>query len=236
MEIDMDIKGKTILVTGANRGLGRQFTQALLAAGAAKVYAGARDPQSVRQPGVEAVRLDVTDTESITAAAAALTDVDVVINNAGIMQPASLLASGDIGAIHRIFDVNVWGLLAVTQAFAPVLKRNGGGVVVNVLSVLSWVALPGSGAYSASKAAAWALTNGLRHELRSQGTRVVGVHPAYIDTDMTAGVAAPKSTPEQVVAEVLRALADGRDEVLVDDVGRNVKQSLSSEAPAYLAA
>ena len=232
----MDIKGRTILVTGANRGLGRQFTQALLAAGAAKVYAGARDPQSVTQPGVQAVRLDVTDAESIAAAAAVLTDVDVVVNNAGIMQPASLLASSDIGAIHKIFDVNVWGLLAVTQAFAPVLKRNGGGVVLNVLSVLSWVALPSSGAYSASKAAAWALTNGLRHELRSQGTRVVGVHPAYIDTDMTAGVAAPKSTPEQVVAEVLRALADGRDEVLVDDVGRHVKQSLSSATPAYLTA
>ncbi|MEE2978571.1 MAG: SDR family oxidoreductase [Pseudomonadota bacterium] len=232
----MDIKGKTILVTGANRGLGRQFTQALLAAGAAKVYAGARDPQTVTQTGVHAVRLDVTDAESITAAAAALTDVDVVVNNAGIMQPASLLAPADIGAILKIFDVNVWGLLAVTQAFAPVLKRNGGGVVVNVLSVLSWVALPASGAYSASKAAAWALTNGLRHELRSQGTRVVGVHPAYIDTDMTAGVTAPKSTPEQVVAEVLRALADGRDEVLVDDVGRHVKQSLSSATPAYLAA
>lgn len=232
----MEIKGRTILVTGANRGLGRQFTQALLAAGAAKVYAGARDPQSVTQPGVQAVRLDVTDAESIAAAAAVLTDVDVVVNNAGIMQPASLLASSDIGAIHKIFDVNVWGLLAVTQAFAPVLKRNGGGVVVNVLSVLSWVALPSSGAYSASKAAAWALTNGLRHELRSQGTRVVGVHPAYIDTDMTAGVAAPKSTPEQVVAEVLRALADGRDEVLVDDVGRHVKQSLSSATPAYLTA
>jgi NAD(P)-dependent dehydrogenase (short-subunit alcohol dehydrogenase family) len=236
MEIDMDIKGKTILVTGANRGLGRQFTQALLAAGAAKVYAGARDPQTVTQPGVQAVRLDVTDAESVAAAAAALTDVDVVVNNAGIMQPASLLAPADIGAIHKTFDVNVWGLLAVTQAFAPVLKRNGGGAVVNVLSVLSWVALPTSGAYSASKAAAWALTNGLRHELRSQGTRVVGVHPAYIDTDMTAGVAAPKSTPEQVVAEVLRALADGRDEVLVDDVGRHVKQSLSSATPAYLAA
>lgn len=232
----MEIKGRTILVTGANRGLGRQFTQALLAAGAAKVYAGARDPQSVTQPGVQAVRLDVTDAESIAAAAAVLTDVDVVVNNAGIMQPASLLASSNIGAIHKIFDVNVWGLLAVTQAFAPVLKRNGGGVVVNVLSVLSWVALPSSGAYSASKAAAWALTNGLRHELRSQGTRVVGVHPAYIDTDMTAGVAAPKSTPEQVVAEVLRALADGRDEVLVDDVGRHVKQSLSSATPAYLTA
>lgn len=232
----MDIKGKTILVTGANRGLGRQFTQALLAAGAAKVYAGARDPQTVTQPGVQAVRLDVTDAESIAAAAAALTDVDVVVNNAGIMQPASLLAPADIGAIHQTFDVNVWGLLAITQAFAPVLKRNGGGAVVNVLSVLSWVALPTSGAYSASKAAAWALTNGLRHELRSQGTRVVGVHPAYIDTDMTAGVAAPKSTPEHVVAEVLRALADGRDEVLVDDVGRNVKQSLSSATPAYLAA
>ncbi|CAJ0680524.1 SDR family oxidoreductase [Ralstonia mannitolilytica] len=232
----MDIKGKTILVTGANRGLGRQFTQALLAAGAAKVYAGARDPQTVTQPGVQAVRLDVTDAESIAAAAAALTDVDVVVNNAGIMQPASLLAPADIGAIRKTFDVNVWGLLAVTQAFAPVLKRNGGGAVVNVLSVLSWVALPTSGAYSASKAAAWALTNGLRHELRSQGTRVVGVHPAYIDTDMTAGVAAPKSTPEHVVAEVLRALADGHDEVLVDDVGRNVKQSLSSATPAYLAA
>ncbi|MFP4593726.1 SDR family oxidoreductase [uncultured Ralstonia sp.] len=232
----MDIRGKTILVTGANRGLGRQFTQALLAAGAAKVYAGARDPKTVTQPGVHPVRLDVTDAESIAAAAAQLTDVEVVINNAGIAQRVSLLAPENTEAVKGIFDVNVWGLLAVTQAFAPVLKRNGGGTVVNVLSVLSWLAMPTSGAYSASKAAAWGLTNGLRHELRGQGTRVVGVHPAFIDTDMTAGINAPKSSPEHVVGEVLRALAEDREEVLVDDVGRNVKQSLSSDAPAYLAA
>ncbi|OAI58339.1 short-chain dehydrogenase [Ralstonia solanacearum] len=232
----MDIRGKTILVTGANRGLGRQFTQALLAAGAAKVYAGARDPGTVTQPGVHPVRLDVTDPKSIEAAAAQLTDVDVLINNAGISQPASLLEPADTGAVQAIFDVNVWGLLAVTQAFAPVLGRNGGGAVVNVLSVLSWMVLPTSGAYSASKSAAWALTNGLRHELRGQGTRVVGVHPAFIDTDMTAGIDAPKSSPEQVVNEVLRALEEDREEVLVDEMGRGVKRSLSSDAPVYLAA
>jgi NAD(P)-dependent dehydrogenase (short-subunit alcohol dehydrogenase family) len=176
------------------------------------VYAGARDPKTVTQPGVHPVRLDVTDAESIAAAAAQLTDVEVVINNAGIAQRVSLLAPENTEAVKGIFDVNVWGLLAVTQAFAPVLKRNGGGTVVNVLSVLSWLAL------------------------RGQGTRVVGVHPAFIDTDMTAGINAPKSSPEHVVGEVLRALAEDREEVLVDDVGRNVKQSLSSDAPAYLAA
>jgi NAD(P)-dependent dehydrogenase (short-subunit alcohol dehydrogenase family) len=144
------------------------------------------------------------------------------------------LGADSIDAARSLFETNVIGPLAVTQAFAPALKRNGGGAVVNILSVLSWLTIDGTGAYSASKAAAWAITNGLRTELRGQGTLVVGVHPAFIDTDMTAGIDAPKTTPQEVVRQVLEGLKQGKEEILVDDIGRNVKGSLSTATPAYL--
>jgi NAD(P)-dependent dehydrogenase (short-subunit alcohol dehydrogenase family) len=126
--------------------------------------------------------------------------------------------------------------LAVSNAFAPVLKARGGGALVNILSVLSWVSLPGTALYSASKAAAWSLTNALRKELREQGTLVVGVHVGYMDTDMVADVQAPKSQPADVARQVLRAVASGQEEVLADEISRQVKASLSSNSPAYLAA
>jgi len=230
----MQIKGKVVLVTGANRGLGKQFAKALVQAGAARVYAAARNPGSVDIEGVEAVRLDVTNPADIADAAAKYTDVQIVINNAGALARGALLDPASTQGMRDLFEVNAIGPLALTQAFAPTLKKNGGGAVVNVLSALSWVALPDAGAYSVSKSAAWAVTNALRGELRDQGTLVVGVHPGYIDTDMVAEVTAPKTTPASVVEQVLAAVERNEEEVLVDETGRAVKQSLSTAKPIYI--
>ncbi|KND55355.1 Short-chain dehydrogenase/reductase SDR [Candidatus Burkholderia verschuerenii] len=230
----MQIKDKVVLVTGANRGLGKQFVKSLLQAGAAKVYAAARDPGSIDIPGAQAIRLDVTNAEDIAAAAAACGDVQIVINNAGAVTHGLLTDAASTPSVRDLLEINTFGPLAITQAFAPILKRNGGGAVVNILSVLSWLALPGSGAYHVSKAAAWAATNALRAELREQGTLVVAVHPGYIDTDMTAKIDAPKISPLDVVNQVLAAVETNQEEVLVDETGRAVKRSLSTDTPIYI--
>lgn len=232
----MKIQGSTALVTGANRGLGLAFAQALLAGGAAKVYAAARDPSTITLPGARPLRLDITRPADIEAAARACPDVTLLINNAGVLQPSGFLAANAESAVRASLETNFFGTLALSRAFAPVLKANGGGALVNMLSVLSWLVLPQIGAYSASKAAAWALTNGLRNELRAQGTQVVGVHAAYIDTDMAKNVNAPKTKPGVVVQQVLAAVEAGREEVLADEVTRGVKQGLSAEAASYLRA
>lgn len=230
----MKIQGSVALVTGANRGLGRAFAEALLAAGA-KVYAGARDPAKVDLSGAQPLRLDVTRAEDIAAAARACGDVTLLINNAGALQPTPFLAPGSEAAARALLETNFFGTLALSRAFAPVLKANGGGAIVNVLSVLSWLNLPQAGAYGASKAAAWALTNGLRNELRAQGTLVVAVHAAFIDTDMARHVQAPKTAPAAVVQQVLAALEAERQEVLADEVTRNVKRGLGAAQASYLA-
>lgn len=217
----MKIKGSTALVTGANRGLGLAYARALVAAGASKVYAGARDPSSVTLEGVVPVRLDVTSAEDIAAAAALCSDVDLVINNAGVIARAGLLT--DDGGLREAMETNLYGILSVSQAFAPVLKKNGGGVLVNMLSALSWVSLPSTSAYSVTKAAAWALSNGLRNELHGQGTQVVSVHAGYIDTDMVKDVDSPKSPPQDIAAAVLAGIEAGDSEVLSDDTSRHVK-------------
>ena len=227
----MQIKDSIALVTGANRGLGRAFTQALLAGGARKVYAAARDPASVKQPGVEPVRLDVTNVEEVAAAARDLGDVTLVINNAGIIRGSGFLGEKGVEAVRAELETNFFGPVLVSRAFAPILARNGGGAIVNVLSALSWVAFPSSSTYSASKAAAWAFSNGLRNELRGQGTQVLALHVGYMDTDMVREVAAPKSKPEDVARQVLEA---GKSEILADEVSRRVKQNLSAEPGVYL--
>lgn len=231
----MKIKGSTAFVTGANRGLGLAYAKALLAAGARKVYAGARDPSSVPPlDGLVPVRLDVNSADDIAAAAAQCGDVDLVINNAGIVGGSNLLGDGGVDALRAVMETNLYGVFAVSHAFAPVLGRNGGGALVNMLSALSWVSLPGSGRYSVSKAAAWALTNGLRNELRGQGTQVVAVHAGYIDTDMVKSVDAPKARPEDIAQAVLEGIEAGTPEVLADDTARQVKAGFAATPSLYL--
>ncbi len=230
----MKIQNAVALVTGANRGLGLAFTQALLTAGASKVYAAARDPASVKQAGVVPVRLDVTNAGEVAAAAGELGDVTLVINNAGIIRGSGFLGETGIEAVRAELETNFFGPVHVSRAFAPILARNGGGAIVNVLSALSWVAFPSSSTYSASKAAAWAFSNGLRNELRGQGTQVLALHVGYMDTDMVRDVAAPKSKPDDVARQVLEALEAGKSEILADEVSRRIKQNLSAEPGVYL--
>lgn len=230
--MSISIDQSTVLVTGANRGLGKAFAEALVEAGAT-VYAGARDPESVTTPGVTAVRLDVTDPTSVVAAAAALGDVTVVINNAGIGRSGSLLTGESLDGFREELETNVIGPLQVTRAFAPALAANGGGAIVNIHSALSWMTSPQVAGYSATKAALWSLTNATRGELRDQGTLVVGVHVGYMDTDLTADVTAPKSEPADLVLQVIEALENGEEEVLGDETSRFVKSVLSGP-PAQL--
>lgn len=228
----MQIEGAVVLVTGANRGLGAAFCRALLDRGAATVYGAARDPSSVRQTGVVPVPLDITVASDIAAAAERCGDVTLLVNNAGISTGTSALAEHAIERGRLEFETNVIGPLAMSRAFAPVLAANGGGAIVNVLSVLSWFSAPNTALYCAAKAASWSLTNALRLELASQRTQVLALHVGYMDTDMTAGVSAPKSSPDDVAAGTLDALAAGAHEFLADDVSRQVRSALSADLSA----
>jgi len=185
----MKVRNSVAFVTGANRGLGLAFTRALLAGGARKVYGGARDPDSITLPGIVPVRLDVADAASIEAAAAACGDVDLLINNAGIARGRSFLGAGAIEAARAELETNYFGPLLTSRAFAPILARSGGGAIVNVLSVLSWINISSSATYSASKAAAWSLTNGLRSELEAGGGEALADDLARgVKSGLSAGV------------------------------------------------
>jgi NAD(P)-dependent dehydrogenase (short-subunit alcohol dehydrogenase family) len=222
----MLIEGTTAFVTGANRGLGRHFAEALLDRGAAKVYAAARNPESVDLPGVVPVRLDITDPAQVAAAAALASDVRLLINNAGLSTGTRVL-DGDLADVRLEMETHYFGTLSVTRAFAPVLAANEGGALLNVLSVLSWTTLPGSDAYSAAKAAELALTNGLRLSLAEQKTLVTALHVGYMDTDMAAGVDGPKSDPRVIADLALDGVATGAPEVVADDISRMVRAALS---------
>lgn len=230
----MKLEDAVVLVTGANRGLGAAFAKAALAGGARKVYAAARNPDHVDLGGAKALRLDVTSTADVAAAVRECPDVTLLINNAGISRASPLLADGTDAALRAELETNLHAPLALAQAFAPTLARHGGGAIVNVLSVLSWISLPGGATYCISKAAAWSMTNGLRHALRAQGTQVLALHLGFMDTDMTRGVEAPKAAPGDVVRQVFAALAAGQEEVCADELSRHVRQSLSADPGVYL--
>src|SRR4051794_24793722 len=221
----MNIEGSVALVTGANRGLGAVYTDALLDRGAAKVYAAARTVGSVSDPRVVPLRLDITDRASIAEAAEAAPDVTLLINNAGIDTHTPTL--GDEAGLRREMEVNYLGPIAVTHAFAPVLGANGGGALVNMLSGLSWFTLPDSGGYSSAKAALWMATNSLRQNLMVQGTLVTAVHVGYMDTDMAAWFDGPKTAPEAVAVAALDGVEAGEYEVLVDAWTKRVRAGLS---------
>jgi NAD(P)-dependent dehydrogenase (short-subunit alcohol dehydrogenase family) len=226
----MRIDGSTALVTGANRGLGRHIAAALAGRGAT-VYGGARDPASVDLAGVKPVELDITDPASVARAAQAAGDVTILINNAGSSTGASLL-SGGMDQIRLEMDTHFFGTLAVARAFAPVIEANGGGTMLNILSVLSWVSFPGSGAYCAAKSAEWSLTNALRAELAGRGVRVAGLHVGYMDTDMTRSVTAPKTDPALIAGLAVDGIADGSYEIIADETSRRVLAGLSGGVAA----
>jgi NAD(P)-dependent dehydrogenase (short-subunit alcohol dehydrogenase family) len=227
--LPITIEGARALVTGANRGLGRAFAEALLKRGAATVYAGARRPAAVEVPGVVPVELDITRPMHVKAAAERCRDVDIVINNAGVMRFVPLLHAPDTSAAEQAMMTNYLGTLRMCRVFAPVLKANGGGALVNILSAASWVATPLNSTYCASKAAQWSLTNAARLELRAQGTLVTGVFAGLIDTDMVAGIEAPKADPREVADRTLDAVEAGEEEVLADDIARRIKADLPED-------
>ena len=232
----MQLNNAVVFISGANRGLGLAFATAALARGASKVYAGARNPQSITLPGVIAVKLDVTNEQDIARAAAECADVTLLINNAGIAETGSFLAEGAEAMLQRQINVNVLGPLRLTRAFAPVLAKNGGGAIINVLSVASWITGPLLATYAATKSTAWSLTNALRQELAAQHTHVLGLHAGFIDTDLTTGLDVPKTTPQAVVAAAFDGLEQQALQVLADDITKQVHQALSPHPHVYLLA
>lgn len=220
----VDVAGKVVVVTGGRRGLGAALVDEVLARGARKVYSTGRSSFADDRPSVVPMELEVRSEESVAALATIASDAEIVFNNAGILLPDSLL-TGSFDDIETTFDINVFGPLRVARAFAAVLAANGGGALVNMHSVLSWVS--GSGAYGASKAAAWSVTNSLRGELSAQGTQVVGVHAGLIDTDMVTNIPAPKTTAADIATRIVDGLESGAVEVLADDVTVGVKAVLS---------
>lgn len=219
------LAGQSVLVTGANRGMGREYIDQLLERGVAKVYAAARNPETIdhSDPRVTALQLDVTDPASIAAAAESATDVGVLINNAGIARMAPVLAR-DTAKLREELETNLFGPLMMAATFADsIAERNG--AIVNVASVLSW--LPG-GSYGVSKAAMWNATNAMRSELAPRGVQVVGVYVGLVDTDMASFAPdSAKSKPADVIRQVLDGVESGAAEVLADEMTRQVRADLS---------
>jgi NAD(P)-dependent dehydrogenase (short-subunit alcohol dehydrogenase family) len=225
----MKIDGSVALVTGAGRGLGRVYARELVSRGAAKVYGTARDAGTVTEPGVLPIALDITDPEQVAQVAQQCADVSLLVNNAGVMAASTFINAPSLDAARLEMETNYFGTLSMCRAFAPVLAANGGGTVVNMLSVTSFYTNPLDASYGASKAAAWSLTNGVRIELAHQGTLVVAVHASFIDTDMAAGIDVPKISPESVAQQAFDAVEAGEIEVLADERSRFVKASLSRD-------
>ncbi|MDE0333831.1 MAG: SDR family oxidoreductase [Defluviicoccus sp.] len=230
----MDISNAAILLTGANRGIGRRIADSLLAEGIPRLYAGARDPAKLGaladDERVVPVALDVTDAAQVAAAAARCGDVSVLINNAGVNRNRPLIGEPEALSNARAeIEVNYLGTLSMCRAFAPVLKANGGGMIVNVLSAIGRVNLPAIGSYCASKAAAFSMTQGVRAELAAQGTHVMGVLPGAVDTDMTPG---GDARPEDVAAAIVEAIASDVEDLYPDAMAQGIGDGLARDAKA----
>ncbi len=234
----MQVSGATVFVTGTNRGIGRAMVPALVAAGAATVYAATRRPDAIADlvaaggGRVLPIALDVTVPAECEAAAAAAPDVSLLINNAGVNFNTPAIARPDTANAQTEMAVNYFGTLNVIRAFAPVLKANGGGAIVNMISILGLVNFPALGTYSASKAALQSLTQAVRGELFSQGTHVMGVYPGAVDTDMTAGLEMPKLTPDEVVTAIMDGLDRGAEDLIFGDMASGVADGLAADSKA----
>lgn len=223
----MDFTNTVAVVSGANRGLGRHLAAQLIERGT-KVYAGARNPGSVDLPDAIPLQLDITDPTSVQRASEIATDTTLFISNAGI-ETRTALIDGPFENIRREMETHYFGTLTTLRAFAPVIERNGGGAILNVLSVLSWAHVSKHGAYSAAKAAEWAMTDVLREDLAGKGIGVSALHVGYLDTDMAADIPADQKQDPVIVAKAaLDGLAKGANEIIADDFSRSVKESLSS--------
>jgi NAD(P)-dependent dehydrogenase (short-subunit alcohol dehydrogenase family) len=226
----MIISEQVAFVTGANRGFGRHLTLELLSRGA-KVYGGARNPETINIPGVIPVKLDITNTQEVEAAVILAKDVTLLINNAGSATGATLL-DDEVEKIHLEFDTHFFGTLSMVRAFAPIIKKNGGGSILNVLSALSWFSSGTVGAYSAAKAAEWALTNDLRLNLYPHNIRVSGLHVGFMDTDMTTSLEVPKASPADIAKIAINGIESGSFEIIADDNSRMIQGGLAGGVPA----
>lgn len=232
----MNIKSKTVLVTGANGGVGGALVKALLEKGVAKVYAAARNTAAVadlveQHAGrVVALKLDITDAFSVSAAAEQCPDVDLLINNAGVNRCEGLMGPSGMESARQEMEVNYFGTLAMCRAFAPILAARGNGAIVNVCSIIGLVNLPVNGTYCASKAAGHSLLQGVRAELAPRGVRVVGVYPGPVETRMTAGQEMPKTTPDQVAAAILAGLELDAEDIFPDPMSQGVFEQLGKNA------
>ncbi len=223
-------------MTGANRGLGKAYAQALLAAGAAEVFAAARNPAEITYEGVTPIKLDVTSDADVESAVRRCKGLSLLVNNAGAMLLKPVLADGADVALRREMEVNVFGVHRMMTAFAPRIAAAGGGAIVNVLSVVSFFTAPFNGTYCCSKHAAMALTDGARIQLKRQGVHVVGVYAGFIDTDMARAVDAPKISPRQVAERTLEGVRRADDHVFADDRSATIWQTLRKDSPEFATA
>lgn len=231
----MNVEEATVLVTGTNRGIGRCLVDALYDGGAKKIYAGARDVAKLgdlatKDPDrIEAVTLDITNADQVAGAAVACGDITLLINNAGINFNRPLIGAASVDNARAEVETNYIGTLTMCRAFAPVLAANGGGMIVNILSILARVSIPAIGSLCASKAASWLMTQGVRAELAAQGTHVMAVLPGSVDTDMTPG---GESKPEDIAAQVLQAIRDDAEDLYPGDMAQGVSAGLAKDRKA----
>ncbi|WP_308720801.1 SDR family oxidoreductase [Komagataeibacter xylinus] len=231
----MKVNGAVVFVTGANRGLGLAFARQALALGAAKVYAGTRNTAGFGEPGLIPIEIDVTDPGSIARAAEQAKDVTILVNNAGIAATVPDALDDAVEELsRRMFEVNYYGVIRVTKAFAPILARSSESAIINVLSSATWLPVPLLTPYSASKAAAWSYANHVRLALKPQNTSVLSLHVHFVDTDLTKGLNIPKSDPNDVARRTFEALEAGKSEIMADETTRLLKASLSAERPGYI--
>jgi NAD(P)-dependent dehydrogenase (short-subunit alcohol dehydrogenase family) len=229
------IKESTALVTGANRGIGRAVVEALLARDAKKVYATARNIETLASfgtdPRVVPLKLDITDADDVVAAAAVAGDVSLLVNNGGSLEFADLLG-GELSAIQADLTTNYFGTLAVTRAFVPVLQHNGGGAIVNLLSLVALGAVRGMGGYSVSKAAAASMTQAVRAQVADLGITVHGVFPGAVDTDMIRAFEIPKTSPMDVAHAILDGVEAGEEDIFPDPMARDGHQTWRDDPKA----